>query len=594
MISRVLAKRLIIEVLLLVGLLAGLGMVTLTGRFLLQNQQGADSASALHEVATLPADAQHLASWTPDAWTRDRQLEPANRTLVEAAYIRAWAALGHLQTTGSDDALTDTFTARARDAVVAMPRDSSVATWDLGHQLTLQFYSLDGGTVAFSDGDASLARTVRRGDDQTVLLTHERYDVVMALVDGYWRIDQLRRGGDSGVVTVRTSPNDDGVLTALTGAPPRSPVTVPTYRAAEFRPPRWDDTLAVDAVGLPITADTAAAAGSTAAEATGVGPAVAVADGRWTAAEVAAVGTTLQRAATLGLTAVRVPLNVLALGGADPSDAALANVSTLFAQAEAAGVGIVPVLFDGLADLSPGTWAGADRQLQQVVSTVRDSPALMAWDLMDGPESRIANGATATDVRAFLVVTSTRLHGLDPHTPVTITWHTTASTTDPALTGLVDFTSLQVDGMASDDLAAAATAMTGASGGRPIAWVTSGPATDGGWSPSPRTPTAQAVSIGDVMSAARHAGVTRVSTAAVEDSPVTGFRGVLTADGSPKPAAALLGPDAVLTGLPSPGLGDYLGSRFWQTTGVLLVVTLAIGGAGVWRVSRRRHGRMLS
>lgn len=593
MISRIRAKRVIAQVLILLAALLAFGTVAVAARFVLQYNQGADSASALHDVATLPADAQHLVSWAPDAWTRERSLEPANRTLVEAAYIRAWAALGHLQTTGSDEALTDTFTARARASVLAMPRDSAVATWDLGHTLTLQFYALDGGTVAFSDSDASLARTVRIGGQETVLLTHERYDVVMALVDGYWRIDQLRRGGDSGVVTVRTTTTDGTVATALTGAVPRTPVDVPAFRAAEWRPPRWDDTLAVDGAGAAVVTAVAAettvlATDATGAVATLVGadPTSADADGRWTTEEVAAIGSGLQRAKGLGLTAVRVPLNTVALGGSDPTDAALDNLGTLVAQAEAAGIGVIPVLFDGLTDLSPSTWAGADRQLQQVVDTVRDSPALVAWDLMDGPEDRTAGGASPTDVRAFLVVASTRLHGLDPNTPVTITWHTPAGATDPAMVGLVDFTSLAVDGLGADEMAAAAGAMTGASAGRPISWVTAGPATDGGWGPFPRTPAAQASSIAGVLSAARQAGVTRVSTAAVEDSTVTSLRGVLTAGGAAKPAAALLGPDAVLTGLPSAGVGDYLGSRFWQAVAVLLLVVVALGALGL---RRRRH-----
>lgn len=596
MISRIRAKRLVAQVVVVLGAVIALGAVVLAGRFVLQASQGADSASALHEVATLPPDAQHLVSWEPDAWTRDRQLEPANRTLVEAAYIRAWAALGHLQSTGSDEALTDTFTARARAQVLAMPRDSAVATWDLGHELTLQFYALDGGTIAFTDGDAALARTVDTGDTRTVVVTHERYDVVMALVDGYWRIDQLRRGGDGGVVTVRTTTVDDAVITAVTGADPRQPVDAPGFRAAEFRPDRWDTSLTVDGAGAAIPATTATGrSGPTdgSADADGTGElSVAGAgtgaspDGRWTAAEVQAVGDTLRRAAHLGLTAVRVPVNYAAMGGADPTDAALDNLTTLFEEAEAAGIGVVPVLFDGITDLSPAGWAGADRHLRQLVATVRNSPALTAWDLMDDPDGRTAAGATATDVRAFLVIGATRLHGLDPATPVTISWPDVAGATDPAMVGLVDVVSLRVDGMDADAVRSSVAPMTAAADGRPLSWVSAGPATDGGWGPFPRTPAAQSAALADLLSSARADGVARLSTAAVMDGPATGARGVVAADGTAKPAAALLAPDAALADVPGPGLGDYLGSRFWQAVSLLAVLA-----AGLTALLLRRRRR---
>lgn len=588
MITRIRAKRLIAQFLVLVGALALLGVIVLAGQLVLRTGQGADSASALHDVAALPVDAQHLVHWEPDAWTRDRRLEPANRTLVEAAYIRAWAAVGHLQTTGSDAALTNTFTARARASVLALPRDSRVATWDLGHELTLQFYALDGGTIAFSDGDATLARTARIADRETVVVSHERYDVVMALIDGYWRIDQLRRGGDSGLVTVRTTETDDAVVTTVTGADPRSPVDAPAFRAAEFRPDRWDATTDLDGAGAGVPT-VAATSGPT-----GTGPVpdvtLPVEDGRWTVTEIGTVGDTLQRAADLGLTAVRVPLNKDALGGADPTRAALANLTTLFEQAESVGIGVIPVLFDGVTDLSPATWAGADRYLQQVVNTVRDSPALVAWDLMDGPTGRTADGATDTEVRAFLVIEATRLHGLDPATPVTISWHEPAGATDPAMVGLVDVVTLQVDGMSTDELAAAAGPLTAAAGGRPLSFVTTGPATDGGWGPVPRTPHAQAATVAAVLTAARSDGITRVSTAAVRDSATTGQRGVLTTAGMPKPAAALLGPGAPLDAVPAGGIGDLIGSRFWQAVTVLMVITVGLGGLA-WRRRRRRGSR---
>ena len=117
-----------------------------------------------------------------------------------------------------------------------------------------------------------------------------------------------------------------------------------------------------------------------------------------------------------------------------------------------------------------------------------------------------------------------------------------------------------------------------------------GPASDGGWGPLPRTEIRQAAAIADTLLAAERAGVQLTCVAALEDSAVEGKAGILRLDASAKPAALLYGPDAELTTTPRPGLADLARGRFWQTLAV--ATCLAVVGFLVMRRRKRRRDRV--
>lgn len=539
MISRNRTKQLAAQVLLITAVLVAGAALVVAARVTLEVSTGADTASALHEVATVPSYASQLVTWSPDAWIRQRRLEPSTRTLMEAAYIRAWAALGHYESTGDGAALHDTFSGLARRAALATPLSGLGGTWDLGHQLTLEFYALDGATVAFHDSGASIVRTAQTSGGETVVLSQETYDVVMVLEDGYWRVRQLRRGPNPMEVTVRyDAPGHTSVFT-YQALPVR---TVPALRATEYRPMSW--------------------AGLSAATVTG----------------------DLTRARALGLTAVRVPLSYTELGGANPSAAAIQAIKTLLTAATAARMSVILVPLDGLTDLSPGNWFAANHHLATLVTALRGSPSLALWDLADEPDLRTAS-ATPTEIRAFLVQEAALVRITDPATPITISFSDAADAADPAMVALTDVVSLH-SAAAPADLAAALNTVRTAARPRPVFLTVSGPTTDGGWSPIPGTEDRQSAFVADALRAAQQAGIDRVSVAALIDSTVGGKRGLLRADHSATPAALLVSPGAALDSAARPGLADYLGAKFWRALAVALVLT----GIIFWQGRRRRHG----
>ncbi|HSP51374.1 MAG TPA: hypothetical protein VLO00_00635, partial [Cryobacterium sp.] len=510
------------------------GLLVMSGQVTLRTSTGAAVSSGLNEVATVPANADQLVTWLPDAWLRERVLEPASRTRIAASYIRAWAAIGRFQSTGETPAVTDTFSGAARRAVLELPRTGPSATWDLRHSLELEFYALDGATVAFQDQGARIVRTVGAGESETVILSQETYDVVMVLEDGFWRIRQLKRAPGSDDVTVSTTAAG---ATTITGSARTAPLPIPPAQATEYRPAGW---AALDP------------------------------------AELAADFTRLR---ALGFDTIRVPLPYGELGGAEPTDDALGAVTTLLEQADAQGLRVALVLFDDFPDLTPAMWVGAGAHLTRIATAVRGQPALALWDLADRPDSRTTGPASAAEIRAFLVHTGSALRDIDPGTPQTISWATSATAADPAMAGLVDGVTLHLTG--NDDPADAIRSVRTAVPDRPVSLTVTGLDTDGGWGPLPRTESRQAADVARVLQAGERAGLSRVSVAVFIDTE-TDAGGLLRLDASAKPAAALFAANADPAA--PPGVLDYARSKFWVLMTGLLA---AAAGALLW-VRRRR------
>lgn len=506
---------------------------------------GADTSSALHQIAAVPADAAELVAWKPDAWGRERTLEPGTRALVAAAYIRAWAALGRYQTDGNTDELFDTFSGEARTAAEGIAHTGPTATWDVKHTLQLTFYALDGATIAFTDGGASILRTEGTGPGETVIMAHENYQAVMVLEDGYWRIRQLRRGSASGLETVAAS---SAGATLTTGVAAHALVTLHDFTATEYRPNSWSrhatNSMLRD----------------------------------------------LRQAKRLGLTALRVPLPLAQFGEPAKDTEALHQLATLLNIAQQVGIGIEPVLLDGLADLSPASWVQANAEATAVVQAAHQSPALIAWDLADRPDVRTAGAATSTEIRALFVQLSETVRNLDAVTPLTISWSTTTDAIDPAMASLVDAVTVHLTGTAT--VANAINQLRTLAPTRPAIIVVTGLTTDGGWQPEPRTETSQAYDIAAVLLAADRAALTGVSVQTLRDTVAQPASGLLRANQSLKPAAHLFSPEAQLAGVSAPTTIDYLTTKFALAAAAALAALVIFVLVAARRQRRRQAERI--
>jgi len=513
-------KRLVAQVVLLAGALLALGAILVATHVVSFSSTSADPGSALHVVAELPPEADALVSWAPDVWNQERVLEPATRIALEAAYVRAWAALGVFQATGSSTAVVTMFSGPARLDALAIPAGAPIGTWSVAHRLQLEFYALDGATVGLTDIGAHLARAIGSGASESVVDSAETYSVVMVLEDGYWRIRQLRLlPGSTATVTTRSSSGTTGVV----GGARVSPVPVPALNATDYAPLGWPIT-----PHETITAD-------------------------------------LARARDLGLTAIRVriPFDQLT------SPASLARLPDLLNAAQANGLRVVLVLGDGTADLSPASWADADHGAAVLTAAVANNPALALWDIADRPDLR-TSVASKVEIDAYVVHAASTLHGLSPTIPVTVSWSDSAPARDPVLAELVDMVCMHWT-PAVGDLSTALDSLQTGSGSRPVMIVATTTPTDGGWSPSPHSERRQAV---EVAAALRSIGQHDVTHTAIDELSDTAADkgGLRRLDGTKKPAAALLVAGAPPSLVDGPGWQEYAASNFWR--GMALCVLL--------------------
>ena len=307
----------------------------------------------------------------------------------------------------------------------------------------------------------------------------------------------------------------------------------------------------------------------------------------WPGTSIGTIAADLARARDLGLDAVRLRIPFASLAG----PAGLAALPGLLAAAQQAGISVVPVLFDGVADLSPASWAAADHDLAAVVAALAGSPAVVLWDIADRPDLRI-DVASPTEITAFLAHQIRLLRSLSPTVPLTISWSDPAAAADPEMVGQVDLVSLSWTG-SPVDLPGAIGQLQGSADGRPVMVAATTSATDGGWSPFPRSERRQAVEVSSTLIAAQRADITRTVVDRLQDT-TTDQHGLLRADSVSKPAAALVRPGAPLTTVAGPGIEDYLAANFWRTAAVLVVVGVFFVVRHRLRAGRRLRSRTVA
>lgn len=150
---------------------------------------GADPATAFSEPQAVPEDLGKLVSWNETTADLIRQVEPATRLLVEAAWVSAWQEVDLIQR-GSHGAVEARFMPGLDDRVGEGGTGAqAAAVIQHGHSMTTTFYSLDGSVMTL-DISSDLDRFFMEGP---ALRSSDRFEVVMLLSDGKWRILRLTR-----------------------------------------------------------------------------------------------------------------------------------------------------------------------------------------------------------------------------------------------------------------------------------------------------------------------------------------------------------------------------------------------------------------
>jgi hypothetical protein len=376
----------------------------------LRSASGADPTTAFNEIAPVPAELLAAVEWLSDPPRDGRTMEPTTRDQITDAWARALAALDRAGRGDAAAPLADYLSGPALDAaqVVATASDRlPTATFHVRQQLRLDFYSDDGSVVAIRVPAAEVVRVL--GDPRTgvrVVVSDEVWRFVMVLQDGNWRVDQLELVASNPVDADQSIRHFDADLDGVNA------VTVhggdPTWR-------QFDRAEAIE---------------------------------------------DLDAAASLGFDTIRVFIAGPEFGPTDV--AAVRELLDLAAERE---IGVVPVLFDGSADHSPGRWRVDRSYLVLGAGAIAAHPAIALWDIKNEPDLDDARSGGAVFVDAWLARAIADLRLLDADTPITVGWSEARHAQRVA--GSVDVVSFHHFGSA-EALADAIEVLVGAAGGRPV------------------------------------------------------------------------------------------------------------------------------
>ena len=253
----------------------------------------------------------------------------------------------------------------------------------------------------------------------------------------------------------------------------------------------------------------------------------------------------------------------------------------LLDRAEAQNLKLIVTLFDFRGDYSLLHWADADRQLATLLTRFAGHPAILAWDLKNEPDLDDRRVGTQI-VDAWLTHIAGLAHSYDPNHLLTIGWSSPAAA--QRLVQQVDLVQFHYYATA-ESFTAAYVALRQAAPNKLLLLGEFGLPTWNSVFPNGHTEAEQAAYYAELLYRLRsldpstgHLAWTLYDFASVPATVAgrwpwqTGPQrhlGIIRIDGSEKPAAALLAPEANLSILPVPGWARWL-KPFWL---------LAAGGA---------------
>ncbi|MFB0946099.1 MAG: hypothetical protein QMB24_08140, partial [Spirosomataceae bacterium] len=186
-----------IGVILLLGFTAG-GLAKLLAFF----NTGSDRATMLNLVPDISNEYTPKVNWLPDEGETGRKMESFNRQIVARDYVRALYQRNLALLTADTSGIMEYYTIDARPKVYSLvnsinKRERAIERAELNHNLKLHFYSADGQLVSFTDYNVeSRQRIIDISNKNERVFSNvdiANFEVLMQLVDGYWRIKHLIR-----------------------------------------------------------------------------------------------------------------------------------------------------------------------------------------------------------------------------------------------------------------------------------------------------------------------------------------------------------------------------------------------------------------
>lgn len=124
---------------------------------------------------------------------------------------------------------------------------------------------------------------------------------------------------------------------------------------------------------------------------------------------------------TLGFNTIRVFVPFHSFGGASLKETEMQKLGSLMDIAQESNLKVIVTLFDFFLGYPLEEWTLSDRHAEGIVNSIKDHPALLAWDIKNEPDLDFEQSGK-TEVLEWLKFISKRIKGYDPNTFITIGW----------------------------------------------------------------------------------------------------------------------------------------------------------------------------
>lgn len=373
------------KVIFFLGIILLLAVVTGgVGKVLVFLSKGGNRADLLNIPPELPSEYTPKVIWLNDDTDTGRPMESFNRNIIAKDYVRALYQRNLSLLTAKPDGIKEYFTLDARPKIFAQinlvsSSETIIERAEINHNLKLHFYSADGQLVSFTDRFVESRERVKNKEGRLLAskVEYADFNTLMQLDDGYWRIKHL----------VRMPPNTipDTLIADSTNRKAFFLEKLKSIKGINYYPrdTPWKDF--------------------------------------WITYNSVTTQKDFKLIKKLGFNTIRIFVNFEQFGKGNVVPEMIQRLENVLNTATANNLSVIVTLFDFNSNYSLLNFPATDRQLETLLTTFKNHPALLAWDLKNEADLDFFY-QNREEVKEWLKFIIKKAKKYDSIHPITVGW----------------------------------------------------------------------------------------------------------------------------------------------------------------------------
>jgi len=373
------------KVIFFLGIILLLAVVTGgVGKVLVFLSKGGNRADLLNIPPELPSEYTPKVIWLNDDTDTGRPMESFNRNIIAKDYVRALYQRNLSLLTAKPDGIKEYFTLDARPKIFAQinlvsSSETIIERAEINHNLKLHFYSADGQLVSFTDRFVESRERVKNKEGRLLAskVEYADFNTLMQLDDGYWRIKHL----------VRMPPNTipDTLIADSTNRKAFFLEKLKSIKGINYYPrdTPWKDF--------------------------------------WITYNSVTTQKDFKLIKKLGFNTIRIFVNFEQFGKGNVVPEMIQRLENVLNTATANNLSVIVTLFDFNSNYSLLNFPASDRQLETLLTTFKNHPALLAWDLKNEADLDFFY-QNREEVKEWLKFIIKKAKKYDSIHPITVGW----------------------------------------------------------------------------------------------------------------------------------------------------------------------------